>query len=424
MKKIGVLLLSVMLFLASFVGFAQADTYDDMFKYAQDFNKLDFNFIPDHIKISSYDWKYSSDMQNVTFDGKIIRNIYSADVITDNYTNNRLIHIDNLFGEYCFGEFSSSEVYNELTSKNLFIGSKYFLKIPSFPTDEPLYLDMFGNNGNPITWYNSTDTLKTFFIDRFNDIINEQVYDYGLSQDTMKNLEKNYIANPEAYTGYAGVIVYKNISPEEAKKQYDINNTLVAIKLDDAYNSKEQFTNFPLKNTYIEAWRDAIFIYFKNLDTFKQALKSGDLINNENSIFSIKINLKPNDKRILLNGQIPTPIIGGINEPVVKELPIAPVLKDGTTYVPVKGLFEELGAQVSYDDSTNTAIITKGNLTIKLKLGSNVVDVNGNKQQLSDTIPVVDGHVLIPLRFVSETLGYTVKWDGNTQIITIEALDM
>jgi len=209
-------------------------------------------------------------------------------------------------------------------------------------------------------------------------------------------------------------------------KRQDINNTLVAINLDDFYNSKEQFLNFPLKNTYIDAFKDAIYIYFKNLDTFKQALKSGDLINNENSVFGVKINMKAGDNRILLNGQVPPPsdVLGGINAPVAKELPIAPVLKDGTTYVPVKGLFEELGAQVSYDDNTNTAIITKGALVIKLKLGSNIVDVNGNQQQLSDTIPVVDGHVLIPLRFVSETLGYKVKWDGNTKIITIEALDM
>ena len=423
MKKLGVLLLSIMMFTMSFMSFSNAGTFDDLFKNAKDFNELDFNFVPEHIKIPAYDWKFSSDMQNVTFDGKTARNNYRADVITDKYNNVRLIKIQSLFGSWCFNS-DSDTLYSVMTKNPMFIGSKYFLKMPSFPKDEPLYLDMFGNNGGPITWYNSTDEIKTFFINSFNDVINEQVYDYGLDKTAMINLEKNYIANPEAYTGYAGVIIYKNLTPEEAKKQYDVNNTLVAIKLDYDYNSKEQFLNFPLKNTYIDAYKNAIFIYFKNLDTFKQALKSGDLINNENSIFSIKINMKPEDNRILLNGQIPTSVIGGINAPVAKELPIAPVLKNDTTYVPVRGLFEELGAKVDYDDNTNTAIITKGNLTIKLKLGSSIVDVNGNKQSLSDNIPVINDHVLIPLRFVSETLGYTVKWNGNSQIITIEALDM
>jgi hypothetical protein len=426
MKKIGVLLLSVMMFLTSFVGFAKADTYDDMLKYAQDFNKLDFSTIPKGLNVSSYDWKLSSDMQNATFDGKNVRMRYTADVITVPQSGIRFIRV---FNNYIMGFYSgldSNTLYNAFIQKDTIVKNNMFLKWHTFPTDEPLYLDMFGDNGNPYYWYNSDDIVKQFVINRFNEIVNDGIFDSGLNKDDMAKFVKEYISDPQDYVGYASAILYDHLTPEQAKDKYNINNLPVAISLDCAYNSKEQFLNFPLKNTYIEAWRGEMYIYFKNLDAFKKALASGDLINNENSLFSVKINLKPNSNRILLNGQIAPPesIMGGINELTAKELPIAPVLKDGTTYVPVKGLFEELGAQVSYDDSTNTAIITKGNLTIKLKLGSNVVDVNGNKQQLSDTIPVINDHVLIPLRFVSEALGYIVKWDGNTQVITIEALDM
>ena len=49
------------------------------------------------------------------------------------------------------------------------------------------------------------------------------------------------------------------------------------------------------------------------------------------------------------------------------------------------------------------------------------VTINGVEQKY-DVMPViVDGRTLIPLRIVSEILGYTVGWDGETQKITIES---
>lgn len=429
MKKLISLVLSIIMIVISLTSYVYADTFDDMLKNAQDFNKLDFNFVPDYIKIPSYDFKYSNDMQNVTFDGKTTRVIYKANMITDGDV--RLIDVSNDIEQFFLHNLDTDEIYNSMLNyKNNIAHNDMILKIPSFPASEPLYLDMFGNNGSPALWYNYTDEFKNFFINRFNEIINNNELSSTLkilnvSKDRINEFAKEYLSNPEEYTGYAGVVLFKGLDIDKARKDYNINNTPVAIYLDESYNSKDQFLNFPLKNTYIDAWKDAIFIYFKNLDTFKKALQEGDLINNEYSLFSIQILMKPNDNRILLNGQTPAAdLIGGLGELTAKELPIAPIVKDGTTYVPVKGLFEELGAQVNYDDSTNTAIITKGKLTIKLKLGSNVVDVNGSKKQLSNNIFTVNDHVLIPLRFVSEALGYTVKWDNNTQQIKIEALDM
>jgi hypothetical protein len=96
----------------------------------------------------------------------------------------------------------------------------------------------------------------------------------------------------------------------------------------------------------------------------------------------------------------------------------APILQDGRVFVPLRGVFENLGASVVYDAGTITA--TGNGRDIELHIGSTQATVNG-QGQLIDVAPFIIGaSTYVPLRFVSEALGANVNWDENNRIVAID----
>lgn len=96
-----------------------------------------------------------------------------------------------------------------------------------------------------------------------------------------------------------------------------------------------------------------------------------------------------------------------------------PVIVNDFTLVSLRGVFEALGAEVQWDETTKRVTATKGTQRVELEVGSNTAFKNGMPIQL-DIIPqVVNGRTMVPLRFVSEALGAEVKWDAATKTIDI-----
>lgn len=91
----------------------------------------------------------------------------------------------------------------------------------------------------------------------------------------------------------------------------------------------------------------------------------------------------------------------------------------GTTLVPLRGIFEALGASVVWDGATQTVNASKSDTQIQLKIGSTTAYCNGQPVTLSVPGKVIEGSTLVPLRFVSEALGATVNWQGATETISI-----
>lgn len=103
-----------------------------------------------------------------------------------------------------------------------------------------------------------------------------------------------------------------------------------------------------------------------------------------------------------------------------------PYIKGGRTVVPVRAITEELGANVSWDEATQTVTITsEGSSTttgtaIVLGINSRVVTVDGEVQILDAEAEITNGRTYVPLRFIAETFGLDVDWDAETEMIDIE----
>ncbi|MFD2670933.1 stalk domain-containing protein [Marinicrinis sediminis] len=96
-----------------------------------------------------------------------------------------------------------------------------------------------------------------------------------------------------------------------------------------------------------------------------------------------------------------------------------PVIMKGTTMVQFRPLFETFGMDVEWDAATRTVTGKKEQLLIELTMDSRTAKVNGQLVSLPVAPLLLDGHTMIPLRFVGEATGRRVLWDGETQTIDI-----
>jgi hypothetical protein len=94
-----------------------------------------------------------------------------------------------------------------------------------------------------------------------------------------------------------------------------------------------------------------------------------------------------------------------------------PVERDGRVFVPLRGIFERLGASVVDDRGAINA--TAGAHTISLRVGSNDATVDGAPRVLDSPPFVAAGRVLVPLRFIAQALGASVTFDPNAHSVAI-----
>ncbi len=95
----------------------------------------------------------------------------------------------------------------------------------------------------------------------------------------------------------------------------------------------------------------------------------------------------------------------------------APYVTQGRTMVPVRVIAESFGAQVGWEDPVVT--ITKDATEIKLTVGSPAAVVNGESVTLDVAPEVINGRTFVPMRFIGESLGYTVKWVASTERVLV-----
>lgn len=96
-----------------------------------------------------------------------------------------------------------------------------------------------------------------------------------------------------------------------------------------------------------------------------------------------------------------------------------PVIVDGRTLVPARGVFEALGAMVEWKGETKQISVTTEDTTVVLTLNSKEYNVNGDLRQLDVPAQLMNDRTMIPLRAIGEALGCKVEWADETKTAVI-----
>lgn len=98
---------------------------------------------------------------------------------------------------------------------------------------------------------------------------------------------------------------------------------------------------------------------------------------------------------------------------------VPPEVRSGRTLVPLRAIFEELGAEVTWDGASRMVTAVKGGVTVRLQIDNPVATVNGTERPLDQPPVISNGRTLVPVRFVSEALGARVEWEAHTRAVLI-----
>ncbi|MCI3922944.1 copper amine oxidase N-terminal domain-containing protein [Paenibacillus sp. TRM 82003] len=105
------------------------------------------------------------------------------------------------------------------------------------------------------------------------------------------------------------------------------------------------------------------------------------------------------------------------------ELDQSPVIQEGTTLIPVRGIFEALGAVVQWDAASETVSgirkVEGEEKSVQLRLQSAKAYANGEEVRLASPAQRIGDRVLVPLRFVSRALGAEVEYDSELRVVRI-----
>lgn len=102
-----------------------------------------------------------------------------------------------------------------------------------------------------------------------------------------------------------------------------------------------------------------------------------------------------------------------------------PTIIRNRTLIPARQLFEAMGGKVDWDPDNGKVVVSVAESTVSLTIGSNKAIVNGTEKSLEVPALIIDhdgdlyGSTMIPLRFVSEELGYAVAWDDNARTANV-----
>ena len=115
----------------------------------------------------------------------------------------------------------------------------------------------------------------------------------------------------------------------------------------------------------------------------------------------------------------PSVIVDGQPVSVSEDMGTPFIDSNQRTQVPLRITMEAIGAKVEWDSGVRMAIVSKGNITVRVPVGAEFVWVNGEKKTNDTAAVIVNNRTYLPIRVVAEALGASVEWDGTTRTVKI-----
>ncbi len=98
---------------------------------------------------------------------------------------------------------------------------------------------------------------------------------------------------------------------------------------------------------------------------------------------------------------------------------LAALVRGGTLLIPLRSMFEQMGATVSYNASTKTATVSKPGAQVQVTVGKPEVIINGESRPLDVPPEIYQGSVLVPIRVISEGMGAYVQWVPDRHLVVV-----
>ena len=99
---------------------------------------------------------------------------------------------------------------------------------------------------------------------------------------------------------------------------------------------------------------------------------------------------------------------------VKTDLDSEPIIVNSSAFVPLRGLFEKLGADIHWDNDNRQAIIKSGEIEVMLGADNDIALRNGRAVELSAPSRIINSRMMVPVRFGAEALGHKVDWTVKT----------
>lgn len=106
------------------------------------------------------------------------------------------------------------------------------------------------------------------------------------------------------------------------------------------------------------------------------------------------------------------------------KMDVAPYIDYGYTQIPLRGLLEQMGAEFTWDGESSKIYVKAGKTEIEMQIDNKLVYVTtktyGRVRYTLHSVPQIkNSRTFVPVRFISENLGYTVEWDDATKTVTV-----
>lgn len=102
------------------------------------------------------------------------------------------------------------------------------------------------------------------------------------------------------------------------------------------------------------------------------------------------------------------------------DLNVEPKIINDRTMVPLRDIFETLGARVDWDGETKTIFATKDQTVVVMQVGQDAMFVNGEKVEIDSPSVIVEDRTLVPVRAVANAFGNSVFYNEKTKTVVID----
>ena len=262
--------------------------------------------------------------------------------------------------------------------------------------------------GGDLLYITNDNVLKEF------DSVNESVTELAVKNvkkiidDTYPS--KYFIKNDDSLWGwtdeyYLNSDIYSNTTKINSSKPIKVFENI------DLYSESNEFHTGVLTNRKLVTWEGNSFEEMVEINLNHQKISEKTILDSDAILFDSVVYNPKDSISVFIDNEL-------------LSFDVPPEIIDGRTLVPMRTIFEKLGLEVLWDNVTKSAIGNKENINIKFEIGSNVININGKNKNIDVPAQIIKGKTMVPLRVLSEVMGYNVVWTGESKNILISKSDI